>query len=161
MLIHTCSSTSHLLLVFRSPTLIRNKEQYITNTYSIIWLIWFQPFFILFYSFLFKFFYIFATYSNILHLSLLIFFAYTFCLSFRFHIYAFTCFIAFVFFSITDLLDIISCPQPMHFNLISAPTLKICHSLLPHGCFFFNWTKSPTSNASIYYKIYLSLKIMH
>ena len=33
----------------------------------------------------------------------------------------------------------------VHFKRKSAPTLKISHSLLPHGWGFFNFTISPTS----------------
>ena len=51
----------------------------------------------------------------------------------------------FVFFSTIVRDTIISCPHPVHFNLKSAPTRNICHSVLPHGCFFLSWTISPTS----------------
>ncbi len=42
----------------------------------------------------------------------------------------------FVFFSTIILLTIISCPQPLHLNLKSAPTRRIYHSAQPQGCFF-------------------------
>lgn len=53
--------------------------------------------------------------------------------------------ISLVFFSTSFLAIMIWCPQPKHFNLKSAPTRRISHSLLPHGCCFFNLTISPTS----------------
>ena len=49
-----------------------------------------------------------------------------------------------IFFSTCFLGIIIWCPQPIHFSLKSAPILKTSHSKLPQGCFFFNFTTSPT-----------------
>lgn len=54
-----------------------------------------------------------------------------------------------VFFSTSFLAIMIWCPQPTHFRRKSAPTRRISHSLLPHGCCFFNRTTSPTSYLSI------------
>ncbi len=50
-----------------------------------------------------------------------------------------------VFFSTSCLVTITICPQPMHFRRKSAPTRRISHSWLPHGCGFFSFTISPTS----------------
>lgn len=43
------------------------------------------------------------------------------------------------FFSTSFLGTITWCPQPMHFRRKSAPTRMISHSLLPHGCGFFQF----------------------
>ena len=58
--------------------------------------------------------------------------------------------ISLVFFSTSFLAIMIWCPQPKHFSLKSAPTRRISHSLLPHGCCFFNRTTSPTSYSVSY-----------
>ena len=52
--------------------------------------------------------------------------------------------ISFMFFSACLLAIIIWCPQPIHFNRKSAPTLSTSHSLEPHGCCFFSFKISPT-----------------
>ena len=65
--------------------------------------------------------------------------------SFRFFIY---CKIFFTLFSKVFLGTITIRPQPLHFNLKSAPVLIISHSLVPQGCPFFNVTTARLINST-------------
>ena len=59
-----------------------------------------------------------------------------------------------VLFSTNCLVTITIWPQPIHFSLKSAPTRRISHSWLPHGCGFFSFTISPTSYTILIFPLF-------